>query len=248
MSVSLVTYPVVSEDGIIKNLFPGFSDVELEFKREDIQIKTITNGAGNKILVTCDGAILLIPPNIQIGEYVYIYSEGDTYTYDLVAKVTTIGLSGSDTTLLLDADWIENTSAGYCNYKQNWYLESKLVNEDNNTILEYPKVLQNDGNPDGQVFVNVSQMVDFLSNEILTTSGQQQNNRNKCQVMYREVWRDDDTAVFTLIDENPIAIVYAADEIDNEKIINKMEYPRLYKGYPFILSSARQGITSFQLN
>ena len=53
--LSLTSYPVAIDSGIIKNTFAGFDDVEIFFKREDLSINSITQGTDNYILVKVTG-------------------------------------------------------------------------------------------------------------------------------------------------------------------------------------------------
>ncbi len=233
MSVSLISYPVVTSSGKVRNIFAGFQPVELDFKREDAVVVDVTQGANNKILISIAGDIT---SSLNVGEWVYLYSEGITYTYDNSYQIITLAYSAPDTEITVEGSYIEGSSGGYCNYKQNWYLESKLVNPDNNDVLNYPQLLQNDGNPNGETEVNTSMLVDFLKNEILSTSQEITNGRQDCQVMYRESWREDDTASFTLVDEDPIIIIFAAEDSEIEDFTNGFEIPKMWEGYPFYLN------------
>lgn len=233
MSVSLVTYPVVTASGKVYNIFPGFSSVELQFKREDLAIVSISQGTDNRIVVTVSGDIT---SSLAIGEWFYLYAEGVSHIYEGVYQVYDISFSSPNTVIEIDDQYIQAATTGYINYKQNWYLEAKLVDKDNNLILKYPALLQNDGSPDGIVTINTSMLVDFLKNEILSASGELVNAREECKVMYREVWREDDTQSFTLVDEYPIVIIFSADETEIEDFINSFEFPRLYEGYDFFLN------------
>lgn len=233
MAVSLVSYPVTISSGKVRNIFAGFAPVELEFKREDTDIVDVSQGADNKILISILGNIT---GSLNVGEWVYLYSEGVTYIYDGSFQILDVTFSNPNTEITVDGDYIEAGTPGYCNYKQNWYLECKLVNPDNNDIKAYPQLLQNDGNPNGEIKVNTSMIVDFLKNEIKETSQQILNSRKECKVMYRESWREDDTDTFTLVDETPIVIVFAAENAEIESFANGFEYPRIYAGYPFCIN------------
>lgn len=233
MSVSLTTYPVYIASGKVYNIFPGFSPVELEFKREDLAIISISQGTDNHILVTVSGDIT---SSLAVGEWFYLYAVGASHVYEDVYQVYDITFSSPNTIIEIDAQYIQAATIGYINYKQNWYMEAKLVDKDNNLILKYPALLQNDGSPDGIVTINTSMLVDFLKNEILSSSGELTNARDECKVMYREIWREDDTAVFTLVDEDPIVIIFSADETEIEYFINSFEFPRMYEGYDFFLN------------
>ena len=240
MSIVLTSYPVTVESGVINNIFPGYTDVELEFKREDIPLNSLGSGVDSQaeIVVTGD-----ITGNVNVGEYVYIYAIGTTYTYDGAFEVLAISYGAPNTTILLKTPFVEGATTGYANYYQNYFLESKLVNPDNTAILEYNGLLSDNGTPSGIIKVNVSQLVDKLSNEILLTSGEVTAGRNKCKVMYREVWRENQTNPFVLVgatptvdnDTVPIVIIYAADEIQAETFVNKFTIPKMWEGYTFIL-------------
>lgn len=233
MAVTLISYPVTSSSGKVRNIFAGFQPVELEFKREDAPIISVSQGANNKILIDIDGDIT---SSLNVGEWVYLYAEASTYTYDNVYQIIDITFSSPNTEITVNDDFIEVANTGYCNYKQNWFLESKLVSPDNNTILKYPSLLQTDGNPNGEIEVNVSPLVDFLKNEIKETSQEITNAREYCKLMYRESWREDDTAIFTLVDQEPIIIIFAAENEEIESFLNGFEMPRIWEGYPFWLN------------
>ncbi len=233
MSVTLTSYPVVTSSGKVRNIFAGFSAVELEFKREDIQIVDISQGANNKILISITGDIT---GNLNIGEWVYLFSQGATFTYDNNYQIIDVAFSSPNTEITVNGEYIESSVSGYVNYKQNWFLESKLVNIDNNNILNYPQLLQNDGNPNGEVEVNTSMLADFLKNEILLSSQEITEGRQDCKIMYREVWREDDTQSFILVDQEPIIIIFAAENSEIEDFVNGFEIPKMWNGYPFLLN------------
>jgi len=173
---------------------------------------------------------------LNVGEWVYLYAEGSTFIYDDSYQIIDVTFSSPNTEITVNGDFIEVASGGYLNYLQNWFLESKLVNPDNNTILNYPQLLQNDGNPNGVIEVNTSMLVDFLKNEIKTTSQEITEGRQECKVMYREVWREDDTQSFTLVDEEPIIIIYSAENSEIEAFVNGFEIPKMWDGYPFFIN------------
>lgn len=230
MSVTLTTYPVVTSSGKVRNIFAGFQKVELEFKREDAAIVGISAGVDSKVLISIATDI---SGSLNVGEWVYLYAVGSTYTYDGSYQIITVNYSAPNTEITIDFDFIELSSSGYCNYRQNWYIESKLVDPDNNSILHYPRLLQSDGSPDGVVKINTSMLVDFLKNELYEQSQEVTNGRQDCKVMYRESWREDDTAAFTLIDQEPIIIIFAAEDSEIEDFVTQFDMPKIYEGYPF---------------
>lgn len=233
MSVTLTSYPVVTSSGKVRNIFAGFNAVELEFKREDVQIVSVSSGVDAKILISITGDIT---SSLAIGEWVYLFSQGATFLYDDSFQILTVVFSSPNTEITVEGDFIEVTSSGYTNYKQNWFLESKLVNPDNNDILVYPQLLQTDGNPNGIIKVNTSMLVDFLKNEIFTASQEITNSREQCQVMFRESWREDDTDTFVLVNQDPIIIIFAAEDSEIEDFANGFETPKIWEGYPFFIN------------
>lgn len=230
MSVTLVDYPVVTESGKVKNIFAGFEAVELGFKREDIVVVSVTQGVDNQILISVAADIT---GSLNIGEWVYLYSVGSTFVYDGVFQIVSLSFSSPNTEITVAGEFIEVSATGYCNYKQNWYLECKLVNPDNNDVKVYQNLLQNDGNPNGEVKVNTSMVVDFLKNEFLEQSGEVSNGRERLKVMYRESWREDDTATFLLVDQYSIVIIFAAENEEIETFVTGFEVPKIWAGYPF---------------
>jgi hypothetical protein len=233
MAVTLISYPVTISSGKVRNIFAGFNAVELEFKREDIAIINGDQSAGSNFRIYVAGDIR---PSLNVGEWVYVYTEGTTYTYDGSFQIVELALDLTNTRIELDTAFIENTTGGYLNYKQNWFLESKLVSPTNSLVKKYPRELESNGNPNGVVRVNTSMLVDFLKNEILENSGEVIKGREDCKVMWREVWREDDTQVFALIDQDPIIITYAAEDAEIEQFINGFDVPKLYAGYPFYIN------------
>lgn len=233
MAVTLTSYPVVTSSGKVRNIFAGFSAVELEFKREDIQIVDVSQGANNKILISILGDFT---SDLNVGESVYLFAEGAAFTYDNSFKIITVAFASPNTEITVDGNFIEIASSGYTNYKQNWFLEAKLVSTINNDILVYPQLLQNDGNPNGVIEVNTSMLVDFLKNELLSSSQEITNARQECKVMFRESWREDDTDVFILVDQDPIIIIYAAEDLEIEDFVNGFEVPKIWEGYPFCIN------------
>ena len=233
MGVTLTTYPVITESGKIRNIFAGFDAVELTFQRSDIDIVNISSGADAKILIDVAGDITSA---LNVGEGLYLFGEGLTYTYDLSAKILDINYNAPNTEITIDAPFIQVASSGYVNYKQNWFLEAKLVDPDNNLVWKYPSLLSNDGDPSGVVNINTSMLVDALYNDIAETSQEITTAREICKVMYREVWRENQTEAFILVDDEPIIIIYAAENAEIESFINGFDLPKIWAGYPFAIN------------
>ncbi len=233
MPVALTKYPVTVQNGIINNVFAGFQAVELEFERKDIVIVAVGLGVDSKVLIEVLGNIT---DSLKLGESIYLFAVGASFTYDLSAKVLTIVFVGPNTKITIDSPFIQTSSDGYINYKQNYFLEAKLVDINNNDILIYPSLLSDDGSPSGDLKINISPIVDFLSNDILAVSGEILTSREQFKVMFREVWREDQVQAFVLIDDTPIVIVYSADQHSTEKFVNQFLVPKLWSGYPFALA------------
>ena len=233
MAVVLTSYPVTSTSGKVRNIFAGFDSVELEFKREDSAIIDVAQGVDNKLLITVLGDLTT---DLNVGEWVYINSPGATLTYSGSFQILTVVFSSPNTEITVNTDFIEVAALGYLNYKQNWFLEAKLVDPNNNLVLKYPQLLQNDGSPEGIIEVNTSMLVDFLKNEILETSQEVTGARNNCKVMFRESWREDDTQAFALVDDFQIIIIYAAENSEIQSFVNGFNEPRMWEGYPFYLN------------
>lgn len=224
MSLTLVENPVVTESGIVKNLFAGFDKVEYKFKREDLQITSVGQGISNQVLITI-GADL--SSYLSIGDFVYLYAEGDNYTYDDTGQIVAI----TSSTITIDLQFIETADDGYINYYKNYYLEVQLVNENNSDINILPFSLKDDGDNAGNINIDVSiandkniQYFDFVFGEL-------EDSRIIFKVKYREVWDVSDNE-FTVLNER-IVLVYATQQPELEQFINELEEPKLWKGYPY---------------
>lgn len=224
MSIVLTENPVQTISGVVNNLFAGFEPVEFKFKREDEQIAGVGAGTDNKLLIN---TLSDLSTYLNVGDFVYVYSEGLTYTYDLSAAIIEITAN----TITIDSDFIEGTSSGYINYYKNYYLEAQLVNVDNSDIQVLPFSLQDDGDNAGNITIDVSlandkniQFFEFVTQE-LTAS------RILFKVQYREVWDISDNG-FTLINDE-IILAYATQQMEVETFVNDLDEPKIWKGYPF---------------
>jgi hypothetical protein len=233
MAITLTTYPTTTDGGTINNCFAGFGAVEIEYKREDAQIISISQGVDNQILISVAGDLT---SSLNIGESLYLFASGVSYSYDLNAKIVLIVFGGVNTSVTIESDFIQSASLGYVNYKQNYFLEAKLVDPVNNNIKIYPSLLSDSGTPSGIVKINCSPVVDFLQSEILATSDEISAGRVALVAMYREVWRENQAESFVLQAGDKIVIFYGADNSEQEEFINGFEVPKLWEGYPFIIS------------
>lgn len=224
MSVEVTVNPVITEDGILKNIFAGFEPVEYKFKREDLQVSGVGQGIDNQLLIPTS---IDLSSYLAIGDLVYVFSEGDTFTYDgtgTIIAITTVSIT-------ISVDFIETTTSGYINYFKNYFLEVELVNQDNSDVKILPFSLRDDGNNAGEITIDVSiandlnvQFFEFVSQE-LTAS------RTIFKVQYREVY-DILTGSFTLLND-VVILVYSTSQPEIEQFINELDEPKLWKGYPY---------------
>lgn len=226
MSLTVETYPVYTDGIKTINIFSGFNPVNIVMSRQDLVIDTISQGANNTIDVNISTDIT---SELVAGDFIYIYSEGVDYTYSLTAKV----LSVSATVINLDSDYIESATGGYTNYKQNYTVEMKLVNPDNSDIDMLGFTLKQAGSAAGSITFDVSIINDLNSQNFTEqlTGREVTEGRIKFNVKYREIWREDATATFTLID-NPIIVAFSTRELIPEEFSNPFTEPPLYLGYP----------------
>lgn len=224
MAVTLISNPVETVGGIVKNLFAGFDEVEFKFKREDDQIDGVGQGIDNQILIQTQNDWSTY---LNTGDDVYLFSEGDNYTYDLNGEVVAV----TATTITITGDYIENATGGYINFRRNWRLESELVNENNSDVKVLPFKLIDDGDNKGNVTIDVSigndiNNIEFDYNVVLLD-----DMSLLFKFQYREVY-DELEGSFVLVDDR-ICLVYATVQPEQEAFVNSLDEPKLWKGYPF---------------
>jgi len=227
MSLSITSYPVFTDAGTTINIFAGYLPIEIEFKREDVVIDSVTAGSGTNILVTLVGDYTSL---ISEGDGVYVYSTGTDYIYDDTGIVQSVLLNGLNTDIEVNIDFIEIASGGYMNYKQNYSVELKLINFENTDIDLLGFSLFDDGTPSGIITIDTSLIVDQLRQAIIETSKEDEDSRIKYNVKYREVWKDNESGSFTSIN-NPIIAQYATEDLEQETFLNPMTNPKYYLGY-----------------
>jgi hypothetical protein len=160
MALTLVTNPVGS--GASK-VFAGFLPCNFIFKREDLAITSVVAGTGGaKINHVGDLSTYLFP-----GDSLYLYSPGTGYNYDLVSKIKTV-VAGEIT---IEAPYIVSGGAGYINYLKNYYVEMQCVNPALPDVNLLPFNLQNDGDPAGNIKIDVSIVNDFNRQRGAMTEG-----------------------------------------------------------------------------
>lgn len=222
--IELVTNPVITESGVVNNLFAGFDAVEFGFKREDLAVTSVGQGIDNQILINISTDL---SSYLEIGDPVYLSSEGLTYTYDIAGRVVAI----TSSTITIDQDFIEAASGGYINYKKGYYLECELVRPDNEDIKVLPFSLIDDGDNAGNITIDVSIANDLNTQMIAFANGELTDTRTVFKLKYREVY-DLATSSYTTI-ENVIVLGYATEQPDVETFLNDFDEPVIWKGYPF---------------
>lgn len=224
MSLTLTESPVIVDGGVTYNLFAGFLPVEYKFKREDLQILTLSQGADNTVLLLITEDLTSI---LSVGDSIYLYAPGDSlaYTYDMQGEILEI----TATTIRLDLQYIESCSSGYINYLPNYYVEAQLVHVDNSLIQMIDFSLTDDGDLAGNIIIDVSIANDKNSQYFAALSQELTNSRIKFKIQYRQVY-DGSSESFTLINEE-IILVYATQQMELDEFINDFDNPEIYKGY-----------------
>lgn len=227
MSVIIVSNPVVTEDGIVKNLFAGFLPVEFKFKREDLQIVSLGLGTDSNIRITIDTDLTSV---LDIGDIIYVGATGiGGYIYDDSAAITAITASTID----VEIPYIENSVSGYINYLKNWYLECKLVDPDNSDIKILPFSLIDDGDNAGNVTIDVSIANDKNIQYFEFVSQLLEDSVIVFKFQYKQVYENSSSReTFILIDQELI-LVYATKQPEYEAFLNELEEPKLWKQYPY---------------
>jgi len=236
MSLTLLSYPTYEADGKIYNIFGGYSKdgIAIELKREDIPVVDTTLGADNNVVVRVSGDITA---NLNQFDSVYL-SSGD---YDKGGVVRSATYGGTYTEIETNIDWIGAASGGYLNYKQNWFIEAKLVRPDNALAKVVDSTIKTSGNPAGDVTINVENPVDLLDREYPLESGVIKTASIKYRVYYREVWRGDTSPAYAPISSLATGIdtgvydiinVLSATNPEPETILNDKTLPVSFVGYP----------------
>jgi len=225
MSVAVTESPVITEGGIVKNLFAGFLPVEYKFKREDLSITSVGLGVGSFVRITIGSDLTSI---LSIGDQVYLNAIGTTgYQYDETGTITAITANTIDA----EINFVESSNTGYINYLKNWHLECELIDPDNSSIKILPFSLIDDGDNAGNVTIDTSIANDLniIFFEYITQLLEE--SRVVFKVQYREVYEDSSTT-FTLIDQE-IILYYGTEQAEYESLINELDEPKLWKGYPY---------------
>jgi len=226
MALTLATYPVYTEGINLVNIFPGFKPIDIVFDRQDLTITGVTQAADNKIQVDVGTDLT---SSLFENDYVYLYSEGVTFTYDNTYEV----ISVTATEIVLYGDYIQAGTGGYVNYKQNYAVEMILTDPDNFNIDLLGFTLKQTGSDAGEIIFDTSIINDLNCQEFTDqlTGREIEEGRIKYNIKYRETWREDDTASFTEVD-NPIISLFATENFKVETFSNPFELPIFYAGYP----------------
>jgi hypothetical protein len=209
MALTLVTNPVGSA---ASKFFAGFQKCELKFKREDLAITGVESGSGGiKITLGTD-----LTSYLQAGDVIYLYSEGTDYTYSQVGTIS--GITSGDITI--EGNFIQTGTGGYINYLKNYFVELQCVDKTYNDANLLPFSLQSDGDSAGNVVIDVS-----IMNELNETYG-----AIEFMVKYREMSLGIEGS-FTQ-DDKLFIILNTIDTPEAGDILNNLDEPCLYLGYP----------------
>lgn len=233
MSLTITKHPVTVNGSTVNNIFAGLSEISVGFKREDIEIITLGESAG-KIEISVSGNLTSL---INVGQSVYISSQGVTYDYNISADVISVSYSAPSSFIVLDFPFIQGASGGYMNYRRNYYVELQLIDTDTNiNILGFS--LTDDGKQNGDVSIDLSIANDLnvqtlLFDNGIVTPGAIEDSRVKCRFQYREVYEGSSNSF--IVDDETLIIVYSRENPEIEEINSDFDTPRLYAGYPFFI-------------
>lgn len=219
MILTLTTNPVAGTSQI----FAGFEKIEFIFKREDIAITSVTSGTGGaKISHSGD-----LTSYLSAGDTIYFYSEATNMTYDTSATILSI-IAGEIT---VDEPYIETGGAGYMNYFKNYYVELQCVNPDNTDVNLLPFSLESDGDAAGNITIDVSIMNDLNAQRGIIAKEHLSDSVQIFQVKYRQVY-DGSSESFIELTTKTLIVLYCTDTPESEEIINDLDLPKIYLGYP----------------
>ena len=230
MGITVESFPVIVA-GSTLNLLPANDAINVTYKREDYVITSIADNAGT-ISVVLTG---ISTGSFDIGGKIYVYSEGASYTYDTVGVITAklpLPLVG-DTTLQIDIPFIQVTSSGYVNYKNDWYLEIEL----RDPVLSFNVLgytLKDVGDRSGNITVDTSSVVNLISQILDMSSLEQESGRLDYLVYYRESWLDNRSETYVLTDASKIIALDAVEGVTAQTIANSFTTPKAWKTYPIL--------------
>lgn len=224
MALTLLDNPVKTVLGVVQNLFAGFKPIQFIFKREDAEVVSVGSGVDNNVQIFM---LTDIQAFINVGEFLYLSAPFDNGLgeYDISAEVVSLAVN----TVTINTQFINNASSGYINFKQNYSVEMQILNPINllPTVVDFN--LQDDGNIQGDITIDVGIMNDLNNQEIVFANGIIEDERNKFRVEYREVFRDSNLPFTSVADE--IIPQYATQQFETEEFINELPLPRIYQGY-----------------
>lgn len=230
MSLSLITNPVVAN----YRVFAGFRPIEFKFKREDLAHTGVSSGLDSncEIAVSTD-----LTAYLSVGDTIYLYSEGaTTHIYSESATITAIDTSS----ITVDIPYIESGEEGYINYLKNYYVEMQCVDKTFTTAKVLPFSLYSDSTASGGVTFDVSIVNDL--NEQRNERGKRIANESGVEfvVKYREVY-DNTPQSWTTLSSKLVIALYASDVPEQDVILNSLDEPHIYEGYPAYLAICHAG-------
>jgi hypothetical protein len=232
MALTLVTNPVGSA---ASKIFAGFKPIEFIFKREDLAIIDIESGTGGiKINVTTD-----LTTYLSEGDSIYVYSEGQDYTYDGIGSI----LSITSNEITLDIPYIQSATGGYINYLKNYFVELQCISTAFDSVNLLPFSLQSDGDAAGNISIDVSIMNDINIKRGVIAKGLATESSKSFKVKYRQVYTGSNES-FTVISDKILVVVFATETPETDVILNKLTLPKLFLGYQGAVAIARKGGTT----
>lgn len=216
----------------------GFQDFIFEFKREDAQVVSGSDGYAG-IAFTLDAEI----DNV-IGEYIYIYSEGEYRNYDSYYKI--LDIDGFEVTV--ESEYYGDSTSGYCNYHKNYSLEVKVID----TLNEY-KIIDNtfrfEDNLNGVINAQLNTINDYNYFRFEPSNRKCDEQITSFRLAYRERWKGkaDLEAEYVLIPDI-YTLLYSSDNMTSNVILNELSMPEIFEGYASHYCIASQNVTGTNLD
>lgn len=233
MSLTLTQNPIPSDKAY--GFFAGFKPIEFKFKREDLEVVDVESGSGGiTINVGSDLTGVLFP-----GDTIYLYSEGEDYTYDGTGEV----LSITATDITINLPFIQAATGGYVNYKKNYFVEMMLVDSNFSDANKLPFTLQSDGDAAGNISIDVSVINDLNRGRGDIADGLLTKGVQAFEVKYREP-----EGSYTLIDNKLLIVLYALETPELDTVLNSFDEPEIYLGYPASLVVAHKGVNGSNIS
>lgn len=184
MALTQLDYPVTGDIGTFNNIFPSQKPLNINFLRRDNLINTITSGTGGVVRIrTFD----VLDPSLQAGDFIV----WQTNSYSLRSSRILQRISNRR----IDVDSVFNSTDatnGFINYRKNWFLEARFVDESTPTneqglvSLVIDNFAQVPNALDGSVSLDVSVIRDVLIPDFDISTGISDGLSKVFKIQYRE--------------------------------------------------------------